>query len=509
MPESQQREFSGIRGLLWPIHRHELKKLLPLLIMAFLITFSYNILRPLKDTVVMKAPGASADVIPFVKVWVMLPTAVLVSTLFAWLSRHLSREHVFYALMSLFLGFYCLFIFVLRPCGDIVHAHALADWLGERLPEGAHGFVTMVRYWSLAVFYAMCELWGSAVYFLLFWSFVNEITKVAQAKRFYAILGMGSHISGIFAGETGLNYAMAGDESGAFITELMILVLISGLLTVALFFWTNRYVLSDSRHYEPEKAQARQTKRLNFTFRESVAYLANSPYLRNLAIIVLTYNIAINLTEVVWKDQVSQLYPGKSEFHAYTCRVTTILGIVATLAALFFAGNFIKYLGWTKTAMMTPLVLFGTTIMFFGVLLFPEISTGLLPTVVLLGTTQNIMSRGAKYTVYDATKELAFTPLSDVSKLKGKTAIDGVGTRLGKSGGSAIYQLLFIVCGGLANSVPYVGLAVLLLVGVWMVAVRKLGIGFNALTDGKTTEAEANEAILNDGHRPIPVPQIG
>ena len=67
------------------------------------------------------------------------------------------------------------------------------------------------------------------------------------------------------------------------------------------------------------------------------------------------------------------------------------------------------------------------------------------------------MTRALKYTLFDATKELAFIPLSKECKLKGKAAIDGIGSRIGKSGGSIIHQGLLLCFGSVASSTPYVG----------------------------------------------------
>ena len=46
--------------------------------------------------------------------------------------------------------------------------------------------------------------------------------------------------------------------------------------------------------------------------------------------------------------------------------------------------------------------------------------------VVFFGSTQNILCRAAKYSVFDATKEMSFVPLDPESKIKGKAAVDGV-----------------------------------------------------------------------------------
>ena len=56
---------------------------------------------------------------------------------------------------------------------------------------------------------------------------------------------------------------------------------------------------------------------------------------------------------------------------------------------------------------------------------------------VTFGAAQNIMSKSAKYSLFDPTKG-RYIPFDPESKVKGKAAIDVVGGRLGKSGGSFV-----------------------------------------------------------------------
>ncbi|NGX35407.1 MAG: ADP,ATP carrier protein 1, partial [Candidatus Anoxychlamydiales bacterium] len=61
MTETVKKEFGKVRSLLWPIHNFELKKLLPMLLMFFGISFNYTILRDMKDTLVITAGGSGAE----------------------------------------------------------------------------------------------------------------------------------------------------------------------------------------------------------------------------------------------------------------------------------------------------------------------------------------------------------------------------------------------------------------------------------------------------------------
>ena len=63
----------------------------------------------MKDTVVVTASGA--EVIPFIKVWVMFPMAILLTILFTKLSNRFSQERVFYIMVSGFLIVFFAFCF--------------------------------------------------------------------------------------------------------------------------------------------------------------------------------------------------------------------------------------------------------------------------------------------------------------------------------------------------------------------------------------------------------------
>ncbi len=111
---SSDATFSRWRAFVWPIHSYECKKLIPMMLMLFLICFNHSVLRNVKDAVVVTAESSGAEVIPFIKVWVLLPMAVLFTLVFTKLSNRFSQEKVFYIVITFFFGiFWFIYICIL------------------------------------------------------------------------------------------------------------------------------------------------------------------------------------------------------------------------------------------------------------------------------------------------------------------------------------------------------------------------------------------------------------
>lgn len=68
-----------------------------------------------------------------------------------------------------------------------------------------------------------------------------------------------------------------------------------------------------------------------------------------------------------------------------------------------------------------------------------------------------------------------------IVQVKGKAAIDVVCNPLGKSGGALIQQFMILTFGSLANSTPYLGGILLVIVLTWLGAARSLDSQFSSL----------------------------
>jgi AAA family ATP:ADP antiporter len=502
--------FGKLRSFFWPIARSETRKLVPMLLIFFFIAFDYNLLRSFKDSLIVTAHGSGAEAIPFIKVWAILPMAIAFTYLFTRLTNRYSREKVFYIMMGIFLTFFFIFTFFLYPAREALHPNETADKLQLLLPAGFKGLIALYRNWTFTAFYVMSELWSTAILTVLFWGFANEITKVGEARRFYGIFAIGANFSAILSGQAAVffsgSFFFPSIPYGSEPWEQSVLflncaVIGCGLAAMALFRWLNARVLTP----EERGAIRADYPRAKMSMRKNFATLAKSKYLLLIALIVVAYNLGINLIEIVWKNQIKELYPDPAGYNAYMGEVMTATGVVALITSLFM-GNLLRRFSWTKIALVPPLIALTTGGLFFAFVYFSKaplwttgIFLGLSPLLlsVTFGSVQNCVARASKYTLFDATKELAFIPLDRESKLKGKAAIDGVGSRLGKSGGSVIHQSFLLLFGSLAVSAPYIGMIFLVTSFIWILSVVALGKRFDNLATTQENENKTTSFATN------------
>jgi AAA family ATP:ADP antiporter len=229
---------------------------------------------------------------------------------------------------------------------------------------------------------------------------------------------------------------------------------------------------------------------------ESFKYLTSSPYLGYIAIMVIAYGLSINFTEVMWKAQVRQMYPDKQRYQQFMGMYSSILG-AATFLVILFGSRVIQTLGWLVGAVSTPVLMGALAAPFFSFIIFglklgdPKVA---LATAVYVGLVQNVLSKAVKYALFDPTKEMAYIPLDQESKVKGKAAIDVLASRFGKSGGSLLQQVIVLLFGDVVSGAPAIAAMFYAVLAAWITAATRLGNLFS-----QKIALESEQQVLSSG----------
>jgi len=478
--ENNKKEFGKLRSILFPIYITELRKFIPLASMFFLISINYTLLRSLKDLYIYQVTGA--ETIYYLKVFFVMPFIILLTIIYSKLSKTVSRDARFNIIIIYFCVFLGISYLYLMPHLKTFQLDGLAELLTEKSPKMA-GLWEALRYWPVSLLYVNGEAWGTLVLSVLFWTFANEITPGSQAKRFYSFLSIGSSIGGILAG------SILKFFKSEFNSMLGLAFLFASLLLVIY------NIFSKDIHNNPALYQVEQKvkkQKIKTSFLESFKFLINSRYLALIAIMVLGYNMFISLFESVWKAEIKELVKvtGDNAISAGIYGDQGIYGGIITLILTFFFSAPIMNKGWRFAASFTPMVALICTVIFFLFLFFQNALGGLatifhttpLMMPVLVGLGNVVFIKSAKYIFFDPTKERAYIPLDEDLKIRGKAAVDGVGSRLGKSLGSVLITILIPLFGSIVKLRGYVCVLVILMLVIWILAVFNLSKLYNNLT---------------------------
>ena len=479
------------REVLWPIQPYEFKKILPLLFMKFFISFTYGILTTMKDAFIVTAKGSGAEVIPILKGWIVLPIALGTTLLYSKLTNIFRRSVLFYSIILFFMAFIALYGFVLYPNLDALSPHDSADWILSKIGEHNAHWVAIYRNWIQSVFFVTAELWGQVVIFLLFWGFVNHICNFSEAKRCYNLFIAGGDLAQMFTGPLVCYFIgkYVGAQFGTALQLLVGCVLFFGCMIMALHWLLTKKILkSDERLYRPQENQSLDMK-TKLSLVDSLKFIARSPYLRCIAVMFVAYGLTVNLTEITWKANLKFAFPDTGAYQSFMATVSSSVGICSFIITVFFSGMIIRFLGWHFSAQLPPIVIGTTSLIFLLLFLNPEwiapltgsLNTSPLMLIVAFGAFQNVATKVMKYAFFDATKEMSYIPLDTESKVKGKAAIDVIGSRLGKSGAAWVQIVLIQIAGtGSVLSIthyllPLIGCTVLF----WILSVRSLNKQFS------------------------------
>jgi AAA family ATP:ADP antiporter len=472
------------------ISKSEMKKFLGLSTIMFCVLFNYTILRDIKDVLINTTAGP--EVVPYIKGIFVVFSSFVFLLVYSKLAISIGSRKTFYYIVSFFLLFFFAFGFFLYPHSDAIHPSK--EWVESMqiAYPGLRFVVAVFGVWSYALFYVLAETWGSIVMSVIFWQFSNEIVTPDESKRFYPLFGIVSNFALICSGA--VIKILANLDSGGqdpwlnTLRYLSVALVAIGIVQIIVHRWVVVTIVNPQEALGLKADGKPKKKKVKLSLSDSFKHLFKSKYLGLLAILVLAYGMSINLIEIVWKKQLALRFAGDQNGYAIFMGGVSQYTGVFVIAFIFLTKGVLNKATWFTKAMITPLVLLVTGVAFLVFVLCKDSDfvNGLLLTfgtsaVVVasyIGGFQNVVTKGCKYAMFDPTKEMAYVPLDSDLKTTGKAAVDGVGGRLGKAGGSYLWMFLFAVLpvADIISCAPYVAVFLGIVVAVWLWSVKRLSI---------------------------------
>jgi len=445
------RRFADIRP-------QEARSALYLFLYFFLITFTFYIIKAVKENFVI---GINPRLWPVAD----LITAVLIGFVVAWNARLLNRlPRKTYASRTLvfFVSNLLLFWFVF--------------WLRTQTKFGISTLLVLSKTDQVYIGSVLgFNLWSDlfiAMSVTQFWIAVNDVFKLHQAKRMVGFLVTGGLLGGI-AGSL-LTYGLVHLINPVDLILICPATLLLTLVVVNLLH-VERERVQDGSKLSPTLAGS------GVGYLESLRTVRGNRYLRILAGVLASSMVVGQLIKYQFQFIVKSNYPNSVERTAFLAFFFLAILVISTVFHLFTTGQLLKRFGIRLTLLVAPSVLLVAALAAF---LIPVAALGALM-VWAIGIRGG--ERTFDTTVGQSVRELLYIPIADDIKYKAKIFIDMFVNKLGTGLGAALYlisyhALSFYIYEERRPGVPIqylavlvVGFAAIWIVLIWIIYAEYLG----------------------------------
>ncbi|TSJ80558.1 MAG: NTP/NDP exchange transporter [Candidatus Cardinium sp.] len=478
----------------WRIKGNGLQKFFCMAILMFLILLNQNLIRGIKDSLVVTLIGA--EVLSFIKLFVEMPAGILFVVIYTILCNKMTTENIFRGIILFFLFFFMLFGFFLFPYQELLHPDpCMVDDCISLYPHFKWFFVMWGK-WTLVLFYMIGELWPMIVFTLLYWQLANKITKTEEAGRFYFFCNLVGQANLLISGSIMVYFSSSDHfllpflgvdktETALKIAALMVIVVLLCLFILFLHRYIEKHIVYG------QTIQAKRPTTLQLGLYKSFKMISRSKYLGLICVLMISYSMVIHLIEGLWFHETSLLYKkDPTSFITYQGKVLFWTGI-CTLICSCLGSAIIRKLSWLGAALVTPIVTLVVGSCFFLFIIaahFNFISDAImgistLAAIVAIGGLQNVLAKGTKYCFFDVTKEVVYIPLDREMGTKGKAAVDILGGKIGKSAGAALPVICYTIFPGAKPNelAPFLMVMFFVICIIWITAVGMLSKKYHSL----------------------------
>lgn len=429
------------------IEKSELKITILSCIVAFLATINYNIFKVIKDTLVLSIESYNGIILlTSLKIWAITPFSMLSVYLINRMNHKMSLQSIFYVISA----FYVALLFLLYKYYSIfpsLYFNLSINSQHSILNTLFTPFLYILNFWPLSLVYIISEIWQTTIFLFVFWSFLNYMFTQKMTKKIYPIINMVGSSSGLFIEPLFRALkTVSGDSSWDAFIAIIALFSIATIFMLDIFFkllcnnmYKNKII---NNKLAKEKINKEKVSRVSIV--HGIKKMIKSPYISSLIFTIISYNVVLNLTEIMWKDMISQTYG--SDKVQIAQKLSLLITGISVCSILF--GVLLPFMmtslgvKWSFTSY--PL----TALIFIGFFLSKHIystanfsSSACLDSYIWAGYIGLVVLRAGKYVVYDSIKDMLLSILPYRTMVETKGLVDTIFSRIGKSVASSHYNL--------------------------------------------------------------------
>lgn len=409
------KRFGDVRG-------REARTALALSAFLFLITFTFSIIKPVKESFLIGTRPSWWS-------YADLATALLIGFVVALNARlldRLPRRTYLTASLLFFIGSLLLFWFVFDVHQKIQVSTPVIDasgiyfliWLQAMIINHFSVFVIAFCFWA-DIFISMSVT--------QFWISVNDVFDPHQAKRLFGLFVTG----GLFGGIAGSGAAALVTFVGIIKPEDLLLVC-PALLVLALV--TVNVVYAGQRKIDAAAGDDRIGRTSKVGYLESFRTVRRDRYLLLLASMLAAAMVAGSLINYQFKTAVNFVFP---DYQTRTSSIAVFLFVILVISTVFHlltTGRVLKSYGIRWAISLAPIVLLVGSVAVF----FIPLGAMLAWAWVVRGSDKTFDT-----TLSQSVRELLYVPVAPEVKYRAKIFIDMFVNKFATGLGAALFLVLF------------------------------------------------------------------
>lgn len=383
-----------------------------------------------KDTLIVHHIGPEAVV--FLRTYLVLPFIFIFFLISNRLASYFGMKKFFIGLVALFITFQVYFSFYLYPNLDALKIRTLEN------PSWLIPFYQLFTLWPLTLFYLFCEIWVVFVLGVITWQAINSINTVDSAKKSYHSLQFFSNLIILLTSQMILliNYTNSGNWCFSLKVKSILMIPLGLLVIISIM---NLLATSELK---------KKSKKSSTSLISTLKMIAGNNKARGLFLLILFYAFCNTFSETVNRFYIKNYSSDIISYNNVMAAQSSCIGLL-TIGFIVLGAIFTRYNLQFLSMLTTPLFVFTSTLIVLLLYFFVPQSSFLM---MWFSVVQLSVIKSSKYGLIDPVKECCYLELDDEMKSRGKSFIDGVSNRSGKTLGNCLQQLIFIATGEIGLS---------------------------------------------------------